>query len=158
MPITLELFLTQAEKHLNKRDWETLSGVLEGKKQTHSLAKNYQRFVTELNHSLAKERQKRLGFTRDETLQSEVHSHEIEHLASELLALTNPLEAELKLLTLQWKKVDELVGMKVFEFEALVGYALKLLILQRVTTFTQEVGQATFETLLGTLRSEIDQM
>lgn len=158
MPLSLELFLTQAKEHLNTRDWETLHRIVHAKSHSHALAKNYQSFVTALNRSLAKVRLKNLGFALNETLQAEVQANEFERLASELVGLTNPLEAELKMLTLQWKKIEELVGLKVFEFDALVGYALKLLILQRVTTFTQEVGQATFETLLGTLRSEIDQM
>lgn len=100
----------------------------------------------------------RLGFAIDEALHRQTFPKEIETVTDELLERSDPLEAEMQFITLLWKRIDRLVGMKVFEFDALLGYGLKLLLLERVNIFTQEVGQATFETLLGTLRSEIDQM
>jgi hypothetical protein len=157
-PITVELFKAQAEKHLNSRDWKTLKSGLSGTPSKHAMLTSYRSYASALNTALARKRQVRLGFAIDEDLHRQTFPKEIETVTDELLERSDPLEAEMQFISLLWKRIDRLVGMKVFEFDALLGYGLKLLLLERVNIFTQEVGQATFETLLGTLRSEIDQM
>ncbi|HPX28942.1 MAG TPA: DUF2764 family protein [Sphaerochaeta sp.] len=158
MPMSVDVFKAQAEKHLNSRDWQTLKSGLNGTPSKHAMLKAYQNYAFSLNTALAQKRQVRLGFTLDETLQRQTIPGEIAVAADELLELSDPLEAEMKFISLLWQRIDRLVGMKVFEFDALLGYGLKLLLLERVNVFTREVGQATFENLLGTLRSEIDRM
>lgn len=158
MPIRVDVFKEQAEKHLNSKDWRTLESGLNGTPSKHAMLKSYRNYASHLNKALARKRQVRLGFALDEDLQKQTFPREIEIATDELLELSDPLEAEMKLIALLWKRIDQLVGLKVFEFDALLGYGLKLLLLERVNVFAQEAGQAAFENLLGTLRSEIDRM
>ena len=157
-PITLSTFLAHAEKQLTPKDWKILKGAVDGSSSTYPFLTAYQTFVDNLNTALAKKRVGRLGFTEFDDVVKSSSSKEFELLADHLLSYSDPLEAELARITLVWKHIDALIGLKIFEFDALLGYALKLTLLERVTTFTQEIGQATFEALLGALKSEIDQM
>ena len=47
----------------------------------------------------------------------------------------NPLAAEEMLLSFEFERLDELVGIHYFDDYALIGYALKLKLLERKTSF-----------------------
>lgn len=70
----------------------------------------------------------------------------------------NPLEAENMLLTLQFEKLDELVNLHYFDECALVGYALKLKLLERKTVFRQDKGRAEFNRITDGLQKQIINM
>ncbi|NLZ77804.1 MAG: hypothetical protein GX911_07545 [Spirochaetales bacterium] len=156
--MSVDLFMEQAERHLTARDWKTLRSAFDGAPSRHPMLESYRSFSSGLNTALARKRRIRLGFAPDDDLQRRTVPGGIEEVADELLGLSDPLEAEMALIGHLWKQIDRLVGLKVFEFDALLGYGLKLLLSERVEIFTREVGQATFETILGALRSEIDRM
>lgn len=67
----------------------------------------------------------------------------------------DPLEAEKALIALEFQKVDELVGMHAFDDRALMGYALKLKLLERKGIFDQKKGRAEADRILGVLRRQI---
>ena len=137
MPMSIDKFTEQAETHLNRTDWQTLRCALTGTYSRHAMLKAYRSYASDLNTALAKKRQVRLGFALDEDLQNQTVPKELEAVADELLERSDPLEAEMQFITLLWKRIDRLVGMKVFEFDALLGYGLKLLLLERVNIFTR---------------------
>ena len=56
----------------------------------------------------------------------------------------NPLEEEIRILQLQWDRIDALSAMHFADFSALVAYKLKLLILLRLWSFDQEKGYEIF--------------
>ena len=70
----------------------------------------------------------------------------------------NPLEAEKILLTLQFQKLDELVNMHYFDDCALVGYAMKLKLLERKTVFRQQEGKAELGRIVDGLQQQIMNM
>ncbi len=71
------------------------------------------------------------------------------------IANKDPLEAENALLALQFQKVDELIGNHLFDDCALMGYALKLKLLERKDVFEQGSGRAELERILGGLEEQI---
>lgn len=70
----------------------------------------------------------------------------------------NPLEAEKALLKLQFEKLDELVSLHYFDECALVGYALKLKLLERKTVFQHDSGKAEFDRIATGLQEQIRKM
>ena len=67
----------------------------------------------------------------------------------------NPLEAEKALLSLQLRKLDELIGMHYFDERALFGYALKLKLLERKNIFDQKKGKTELDRILVGLQKQI---
>lgn len=70
----------------------------------------------------------------------------------------NPLDAEEMLLSLQFQKLDELIGTHYFDEYALFGYALKLKLLERKKMFNQESGKKEFNHIIDTLQEQIINM
>lgn len=66
------------------------------------------------------------------------------------LALTEgtPLEKEIQLMQLQWKKLEELATGHHFDLDALIIYKLKLMILDRWWTFDEEKGFRHFNQVI----------
>lgn len=71
------------------------------------------------------------------------------------IAAENPLEGEQQLLELEFRQIDALVGMHVFDDTALFGYALKLQLMQRLHGFQFETGKAEFVSLLDGIQQKI---
>lgn len=67
----------------------------------------------------------------------------------------NPLNAEKILLTLQFNKLDSLIGTHTFDDYALFGYALKLKLLERKTVFDQKKGKKELIGLVKGLEEQI---
>ena len=67
----------------------------------------------------------------------------------------DPLEAEKALLALQFKKLDELIGTHAFDDCALIGYALKLKLLERKNRFDQKKGRTEMDRILDGLQKQI---
>lgn len=67
----------------------------------------------------------------------------------------NPLEAEKALLALEFEKLDELIGTHYFDDHALMGYALKLKLLERKNIFDQKKGKAELGRILQGLQQQI---
>lgn len=67
----------------------------------------------------------------------------------------NPLEAEKALLALEFEKLNELIGTHYFDDHALMGYALKLKLLERKNVFDQKKGKAELGRILHGLQQQI---
>jgi len=67
----------------------------------------------------------------------------------------NPLEAEQMLLSLEFKRLDELSGMHYFDDYVLNGYAMKLKLLERKQCFKFEEGKAEFRMLFEGIQQQI---
>lgn len=67
----------------------------------------------------------------------------------------NPLRAEEMLLSLEFEKLDELTSQHYFDECSLLGYALKLKLLERKTVFEHDRGKAEFKRILDYLQEQI---
>lgn len=92
------------------------------------------------------DKQPQSGGTENETLLKTV---------TDAVSGKNPLEAEKALLALEMKKLDELIGLHYFDDHALIGYALKLKLLERKNIFDQKKGKAEMTRILDGLQKQI---
>ena len=74
------------------------------------------------------------------------------------LAAKNPLESERILLDYEFRNLDLLIGPHMFDEEALFGYAIKLRLLERLTSFEHEKGKAEFESLFDGIQQRVYSM
>jgi hypothetical protein len=153
LPCTSAAFLARAEEQLNRRDYSQLEAALSGDGSTHPFFSQWMTFNASLQAELAAQRSRRLGWgeqgislDRDLSLSEAVSS---------IVAGDDPLQAELALLRLQWRWIDEMVGFSVFNLEAMLGYLLKLQLLERRGLFDQSEGNVEFERLFNDLQRDI---
>ncbi len=74
---------------------------------------------------------------------------------SAALSAKNPLEAEQILLDYEFDLLDSLVGLHAFDDTVLFGYALKLKLMERRSSFDKSKGQAEFKRLLNQAQERI---
>lgn len=67
----------------------------------------------------------------------------------------DPLEAEKILLGMQFDRLDELMGTHSFDDWSLMGYALKLKLLERKTVFDYDNGKKEFDRIADGLKQQI---
>ena len=72
-----------------------------------------------------------------------------------VLAAKNPLEAEKLLLEYEFENLDSLVGLHMFDDYVLFGYAIKLKLLERLSCFEQDKGQAEFKSLFDGIQQRV---
>ena len=67
----------------------------------------------------------------------------------------NPLDAEKGLLDLQFQKLDLLIGTHSFDDFSLFGYALKLKLIERRSSFNQKSGREELDRMVDGLQKQI---
>ena len=82
----------------------------------------------------------------------------IAQVAQSALSAKNPLEAEKILLEYEFENLDSLVGLHMFDDHVLFGYAIKLKLLERLTSFEQDKGKAEFQTLFDGILQRVYSM
>jgi hypothetical protein len=76
-------------------------------------------------------------------------------VVSSALSAKNPLEAEKLLLEYEFENLDSLVGLHMFDDHVLFGYAIKLKLLERLSCFEQDKGQAEFKSLFDGIQQRV---
>lgn len=67
----------------------------------------------------------------------------------------NPLEGERLLLELEFRRLDDMIGLHNFDDHALYGYAMKLRLLERQQGFRYETGKRAFDGLMANIRQQV---
>ena len=67
----------------------------------------------------------------------------------------DPLEGERILLELQFRRLDDMIGLHNFDEHALYGYAMKLRLLERRQGFRYEAGKRAFDGLMDHIRQQV---
>ena len=67
----------------------------------------------------------------------------------------NPLDGERLLLELEFRRLDDMVGLHNFDDHALYGYAMKLRLLERQQGFRYETGKRAFDGLMANIRQQV---
>lgn len=62
----------------------------------------------------------------------------------------NPLEQEIQIMNLQWQEIEHLAIGHFSDFEALIAYKIKLLLMQRWWNFNETVGYDTYLDIIKT--------
>ena len=70
----------------------------------------------------------------------------------------NPLEGERLLLDLEFRRLDDMIGLHNFDDHALYGYAMKLRLLERQQTFRYQRGKQAFDGLMAHIRQQVSSL
>lgn len=155
LSFSTETFLTLCKTQVSDRHYHLLCKALSGEKASHPFLKAYQHFETMVSKELVEQRSRKLSLSDPAYRNDADKEGRISDTVRQALAQENVLEAELLLLTLHWKFLDELATLHTFDIEALLSFALKLKLLQRKSLFTREEGNAEFKRLFSNIQTEI---
>ncbi len=155
MPYSVASFLDEAKNHVKGRNWTLLVAAATEKESKSSILSAWQSHKRLLASELASQRSKRKGYRGTEYPHHDEAEQRICETVRQALSLDDPLKAELLLLELSWKRIDELVGLDAFSINALVAYVLKLGLLERKSHFDQVSGNSEFKRIFANLQIEI---
>jgi len=139
--ITIDYFLQEAEKWLNKSDYALLSQIdlndISLDKKGPKLWQQYREFEFQFRNDLAWWRKSlRVG-----------QEYKPTSFPLSLVKEGNPLEVEKKLLKRKWDYIEAIEHEHHFDLEYLILYYLKLQILRRLSFFNKEMGMETFHNI-----------
>lgn len=151
-------FKKLAKEQLSVKDYQTLSKATfdhAGDKDSNHIIRDWDNFNYCLNEYLTQERAKKLGRTGDEYRARCAYNERIEHRASEIVSLSDPLEAEKAILGEYFIFLSKHEVESQFSLDALIIYGLLLQIKERVASFSPEKGRDEFERLYQSIRKDI---
>ena len=154
MPLSYDEFLTQCRGALGDAKYELVKNLTLASTEG-PLVADWAAFYGAYAAELSYQRRVRLGqkaeppYGRDNKLSKAIAS---------AMSLDNPLQAEELLLSLQFEKIDELIGTHYFDDAALLGYALKLKLLERKCSFQKDAGKAQLDRMIASLEQQITSM
>ncbi len=157
LPYTVEAFMLRAQEMVSKRDYNLLEDALHARATDNAFLITWGDFQRMLSAELARQRSKRVDFTYDTSdLVEEVPAYLAEAVYA-AMRTEDPLEAELQLLQLEWKALEEFLGFATFSIEAICAHLLQLQLKERRTRFDAEAGNTEFARLFTDLQAEIAQ-
>lgn len=154
MPFSYDTFLGMCRGNVKEERYRMLEALTVASDEG-PLLSQWAKFYGVLNEELIYQRRVRLG----KPCQVPVERDDAAIRAvSAAMNEKNPLEAEKMLLALQFEKLDELVSLHHFDDSELVGYALKLKLLERKTVFCHDKGRAELDRITDDLQKQIMNM
>ena len=151
IPFEYDTFLSMCKSAVSSSKYAILENLTLSSAEG-PLLSEWSKFYTIFKQELTAQRNQRLGrqvsfsYQKDETM-SKTIAAAMNH--------KNPLEAEKVLLALQFEILDGLIGTHYFDDYALMGYALKLKLLERKNVFDQKKGKAELGRILHGLQQQI---
>ncbi|AHH10250.1 DUF2764 family protein [Borrelia coriaceae] len=154
---SISSFFDNVEVALNKEDFLYLKALSEFKfvKGRLKIIDQFLEFEEIIKYTLAAIRAEKLGFSRDMYLESSYFSSYYVGILKPLLLKENPFEVELGLDMLKWQFLTELEVGNDFNFEKLVIYFLKLMLVSRRSLFIEEIGENNFDDVCQELSMQI---
>ena len=154
MPFSYETFLEQCRGNVSPALWEMLR-ELTAESDRGPLLEDWAPFYRRLKEELTYQRNMRLG--KNPAAPAFRDEWEV-RVVTAAMNEKNPWQAEKILLAMEFEKLDELVTQHYFDQAALIGYALKLKLLERKTIFRKEAGRAELEGIVTGLQEQIMNM
>ena len=151
MPLTYDEFLSCCQSNVSDAQYQLLEDLTLSSTEG-PLVDEWAKFYGMLTKELNYQRSMNLGKSYSSAYDKDGI---IAQVASSALAAKNPLEAERILLEYEFENLDSLVGLHMFDDHVLYGYALKLKLLERLTTFEQDKGKAEFQTLFDGIQQQV---
>lgn len=154
MPLSYDKFLEMCHDALSDSKYEVIKNLsLSSNKGP--LVSEWAKFYGVLKQELTYQRNIRLG---RKASPPSVRDESIVKVVSAVMNHENPLIAEEMLLSLEFQRLDELVGIHCFDDYVLIGYALKLKLLERKKSFVYDDGKAELNKTIEKLENEIMSM
>ncbi len=154
MPLSYDKFLENCRGALSDAKYKKLAELTLASTEG-PLVSEWAKFYGALKAELTYQRNVRLGRKAAVTHERE---ESVTKLISSAMNSKNPLAAEEMLLNLQFERLDELIGVHSFDDHALMGYALKLKLLERKKAFKKELGKKELNRVVEKLEQEINSM
>ena len=151
MPITYSEFLSSCKSHVSEKDYKLLEDLTLSSSEG-PLVKEWASFYRMLTREMNYQRSVNLGRTYPVTFERDVFTSRV---VASVLEAKNPLEAEKMLLAYEFENLDALVGLHMFDDYVLFGYAIKLKLLERLSSFEHEKGQAEFKSLFDGIQQQV---
>lgn len=151
MPITYEEFLSLCQSNVSDDDYKILESLTLNSDKG-PLIKEWSDFYGMLTKELNYQRSVNLGKSYSSAYDKDGI---ISQVVSTALSAKNPLEAEKILLEYEFENLDSLVGLHMFDDYVLFGYAIKLKLLERLTSFEQDKGKAEFQNLFEGIQHNV---
>ena len=156
LPITYSEFMEKAKDNLTKKDYKDLEKAVFSATTgdaSNPLVKEWQAYAASISKVMAKERADKLGFTgyggdsaADKLLRDKI---------KDIVENKDPLEGEKAILGMYFDFLSSREGGSPFSSKALMIYALKLQIMEREQSFTEEKGRAEFDSLYKAIETDI---
>ncbi len=151
IPFEYDTFLSMCKSAVSSSKYAILENLTLSSAEG-PLLSEWSKFYTIFKQELTAQRNQRLG--RQVSL-----SYQKDETTSKTIAAAmnhkNPLEAEKVLLALQFEILDGLIGTHYFDDYALMGYALKLKLLERKNIFNQKSGKQELNRIVKGLQQQI---
>lgn len=153
-PMDYATFLSQCRSAVSEGTYKTLEelSVRSGKGP---LLSEWGEFYQSLSRELTYQRSVKLG--RVCPVPSDRDSGIVQVVTAAVNA-ENPLEGERLLLDLEFRRLDDMIGLHNFDEYALYGYAMKLQLLERQRTFRYDRGKQDFDGLMDNIRQQISSL
>ena len=151
MPISYEQFLALCESNVSEETYERLRDLTLSSTEG-PLVREWGTFYRMLTRELSYQRSVNLGRTYSSAYDKDGF---IAQVVSGALSAKNPLEAERMLLEYEFEQLDSLTALHIFDDYVLFGYAIKLKLLERLTSFEQEKGRKEFTSLLDGIQESV---
>lgn len=153
-PMSYASFMEKASGHLSKRDFSDLSLAVFGARNGDAsleIVREWQEYAGKLSTAINKVRAERLGFPG--------YAHDVdkslENTARDIVENKDPLEGEKAILSLYFDFLSEREKGDPFSSTALMIYALKLQILERVNAFDESKGRTEFDSIYKVIENNI---
>jgi len=139
-PLTSESMLVFTRSFLSAKDYMgLLKSTLEGN-EAPGICGAYSRWERSLRNDLVTLRARKQNVDAGKYYRESEPVYGTEQIAIESIMIDSPLEAELYLNRHRWLKIDELAAGHMFDIEFIRSYRMKILILERHSRFTEELG------------------
>lgn len=158
-PMTSAQFLDTCRQSLGAHDMEMVETLISGDIGTVGGNNNWlvrwRDFLGQVRDTLHGQRVSNIEGGHEGNKSPIVQDYHIVETVRTAMQAENPLEAELILMRLYWRKAEELSQSHVFDVDTLLTYAVHLGILERKALFTPMEGNAEFKRLFSNLQSII---
>ena len=153
-PMDYPAFLSQCRSAVNGGVYKTLEELSVGSDKG-PLLSDWASFYGMLSQELCYQRSVKLG--RPYPVPSDRDAGIVQAVTAAVNA-ENPLEGEQILLNLEFRRLDDMIGLHNFDDHALYGYAMKLRLLERQRTFRYESGKRAFDGLMQSIRQQVSSL
>ncbi|MDP3179843.1 MAG: DUF2764 family protein [Spirochaetaceae bacterium] len=161
-PFSSERFLELCREQLSDQDYEAVESARLSSASTDqptgplqaapaSFLASYRSWERSLGNELVRARAKRLGRSADPWLRVSGENDRAPASARAALDAATPLEGELALERERWAFIDELRGVGTFGLDAILAYRLQLQILERLTGFAVDIGEAKYREIYAAI-------
>ena len=151
MPFPYREFLKQCQSNVSEETYKLLE-ELDLSSSSGPLLDEWGPFYTALTKELAAQRSARLGKPYSAVWNKDPISASVVTAA---MNAKDPLTAEKMLLDYEFSALDSMVGLHIFDDHVLIGYALKLKLLERINSFEKEKGKKEFNDILVSLQEQV---